>query len=255
MGNFTYLKQDDNKSVASAAVLTSSTADSTYPLANLKNASLSKLFRTTSVSSQYVEIDAGSAVECNLFGLANHNFTSAVTLQVKGGASPNPSTFTQTIDYRKHLAAKLITGTQTFRYWRFTIDDPTNTDGYLEMALLPLGLATTLGFNYEYGWRWLDEYVNLEHESEFGVPFVEELFNRVQMTLMFEPLLNSESTTLRTLYQDLKRNMKTLFWMPDSATADIFYGRLINHLDRTIGFRHRLSLILREDSKGRSIGA
>ena len=92
MGFLTYLKQADFQSQLTAATLSSSSESAVYPLDNLKDATLSKTFRTTGVASEWVEVDIGATADITLIGFLNHNFTSAATLTIKGGATIGIST-------------------------------------------------------------------------------------------------------------------------------------------------------------------
>lgn len=256
MSYFGYLTYDANLIPASATVLTSSSADANYPLANLSILPVAKTFRTTGITSESVSIDLGSAQAVDLIGLLNHNFTSGVTITVNGGSSSNPngSQFSTSITYRATDCFVALGAAQTWRYWKVIIADPSNTNSFLEMGYALLGSSTRPTFNYKYGAKFMDEYINLELRTEFGVPNVEEMYHHIKLQMDFWALAAStDAVQLRTLYQGLKRNLKPFFLIPDVAVNDGYFGRITNQLERLIEFYQSLTFQFEEDPRGRQI--
>lgn len=255
MGNFTYLANSDNKLVG--ATITPSTADSSYPIANLTSLPISKPFRFTGDTSENLQIDLGSALPIDLIALINHNLTNAATITVNAGASSNPdgSTFTTTITWRERDCFKLLSSPQTYRYWKIIIADSANPDTFIELGFAMLGDSTELGFNFRYGGQFIDEQHNLEVETEFGSPHVVELHDRVRILLPFNNVPAADAVTLRTLYRTLKRNLIPLFLIPDSAVNDGYFGRWVSQFEREDEFLRSVTMEFLQDGRGDRIGA
>jgi len=105
----------------------------------LKDDRLSRVARTIAVDDQTFTFDLGSALAVKKFLLVDHNFTSSVTLTLEGNATNvwTAPSYTTSLTYGTYIYKDL--GTQTYRYWRLTVDDPTNTDTYLEISKIYLG--------------------------------------------------------------------------------------------------------------------
>lgn len=255
MGNFTYLRHDQNDYVS--AVLTVSSENVTYPKANSQALPISKPFRFTGCTSENIQIDLGSAKSIDLFALVNHNLTSAATITVNGGSSANPdgSQYTTTITWRQYDAFKYLASVQTWRYWKLIFANSTNPDGYVQLGYVMLGNATEFTFNFQYGWQFEDRYENQDLMSEFGVPFVAELYYQKRFALRFGPLSAANMDILRTLYTGAKRNLNPTFWIPDSAVNDGYLVRFENQLARLMDFYHSADLEMIEESRGKKIAA
>lgn len=74
----------NNLADASASVLTASSADASYPVANVANGHLQKVWRTgTTLTEEYINIDFGSSVEFSAILLAAHDLTVDDLLRFK----------------------------------------------------------------------------------------------------------------------------------------------------------------------------
>lgn len=104
-----------------SATLTASSASSTLPVTNLKNAQKTKVWRTgTSVAAEYVVIDLGSAQSVTCVILLNHNLTASDTLIALEGNSADSwgaPAFTQALT-RRAGAISAFFASQSYRYWR-----------------------------------------------------------------------------------------------------------------------------------------
>jgi len=107
----------------------------------LKDPRLSRIARTMDITSQSIVFDLGSAKAIDYFSIIKHNFTSSATIHIQGNATDvwtAPSidvTLTWTV---ANILYNWLTA-QTFRYWRITISDATNADGFISMSKVYLG--------------------------------------------------------------------------------------------------------------------
>jgi hypothetical protein len=255
MTNLTYLRNDEN--VAQLAILTSSTADGSYPLANLIAMPISKPFRFLTPTSQWINLELPGALSIDCFALINTNLTSAATITINAGSVSNPdgSQYTTTLPWRQHDNFKFLSAPQTYRYWKILVSDPTNLDGYIQIGYAMLGNCTTLDFNFAYGWHLIEERVNLEQQSEFGTPHIVDLYSQNRITMEFQNRIPAETATLLALYQALKRNYTPLLLAPDGEGIDAYFCRLISNFDQTVDFYRSVNLEFLEEPRGRSISA
>jgi len=125
-----------------ATLFYSSQANSTdYKAANLQNIFVGQPWRTDTDLGEWSKWDLGSAKLVKGFSLFNFNLTDAasVTLQASATDSWVPPDFSATLpittdpdgDVYKRLVYFLD---ETYRYWRLVISDPTNPDGYIQIA-------------------------------------------------------------------------------------------------------------------------
>ena len=257
MGNFSYLKYTDNKGSASATSITASTEATAYPSSNLKVLPIAKHWRSTGVTSENLQLDLGSAMAIDLFGIVNHNLTSSATITINGGSSANPGggEYTTTIAWREFDAFKLLAAAQTWRYWKFIFADTTNSDGYIRIGCLLLGDSTELTFHWQYGSSFRDSFVNTAKRSGGGVPYYEAIYGLRSQVFHFGPLTVSEMAVLRTLYRSLQGSANPLFVIPESQTNDGYFGRFVNDLDRKLDYQESCDLEFEEDGRGRDITA
>lgn len=113
---------------AAATVLSSSSADANYPLANLKNELRGLLWKTgVAVALEYVVFDLGSAQAVTSFIILDHDLLGTETLvKIQGNATDSwgAPTFSQTITVVVGAPITTVFASQSFRYWRFTFTKP-----------------------------------------------------------------------------------------------------------------------------------
>lgn len=106
----------------------------------LKDTRRSRIGRTLAVEDQTITFDLGSARAIDYIVIFNHNFTDSATVTIQANSSdlwttpPVDQTLTvaDVINYN-------FSSSQTYRYWRLTVDDDTNTDTYLEISKVYIG--------------------------------------------------------------------------------------------------------------------
>jgi hypothetical protein len=242
-----FLAHPDNNVVS--ATVSESSQSSTYPAVNVRSLPISQPWRTTGITSEYVEFDLGSAHSITLIALINHNLTSGATITVKAGASANPSTFTQVMTWRKYDAFVVIAA-QSYRYWRITFADTGNTNSYLSVGYIMLGAYTQMNAGFAYAFPFADVQANLSLPTEFNVPHNVALAYQVQFSLTFSNLTDTNMNVIRALFLEVFKNVYPFFWIPDSAVNDAYLMRFGNDFTRTMDFYRSATVSLIEDSRG-----
>jgi hypothetical protein len=259
MANLAYLTTADNKLVGST--ITCSSEDANYPKANLTAMPISKPFRFTGKTSENLQIDLLSAYAITFISLVNHNLSSGATVTITSGVAANPSGNSQTITWRSRDMYKIFAA-QNYRYWKIVFADAGSSESVISLGYVMVGISTTLGFNFAYGWQMQDENINLNVESAYGTPHVAELFSLVRIMLPYRKLNSTNAGTLRTLYQTVKMNVTPLFIVPDADLADCYFGRFDGALSRTIDYgggsaygAQDMDLSFVSESRGRALTA
>jgi len=125
----------DNKIFS--AELTASSENLNLPVENLQKFQTIAKFRTVVKSNQWVKI-AGN-ITANSFWILNHNLTSSAVVKVQGS---NYSDFSY-IEFEEQAVIDeriyIDFDEKTFNFWRVTIDDPTNSNNYLELGYIFIG--------------------------------------------------------------------------------------------------------------------
>jgi hypothetical protein len=137
----------DNK--VDSATLTEQSEDANYPAENVQDTSLIKVWRSATVAGVYVTIDAGTGatIIADAAIVAGHNLTASSETHILAGSTESALTAAATIDttmtYRSGIILNYFTST-TERWWRFTFEDASNTNSYLSVGRLFLGLKLDL---------------------------------------------------------------------------------------------------------------
>ncbi|MCB2188812.1 MAG: hypothetical protein KQJ78_20525 [Deltaproteobacteria bacterium] len=154
-----------------AATLTAFTEAVTRPAANLQDRYRTRVWRSTALAGQWVRLDFGAAVPCDMLALVSHNLTGGSQVTIKAGTSAgDDSLYSGTFDGHDPIFGTDDVGNDEMtaggyplpgyetdwwpngpvqciylpaaveaRYWEIRFDDPDNPDGYIEMGRLGLG--------------------------------------------------------------------------------------------------------------------
>ena len=255
-----FLSHDDNKAVATATIITASSANATYPASNMKLLPITKVWRSVAavLSSVTLLFDLGSAMTITAAGLVNANLTSAATLLLEAGTTSAVSDFSVTLSYvRLYDWIRWLSPSQSYRYWRFTLTDAANGDNYLEVGYPILGNATVLTSAQAYGWHQITEYFNQSPRSEFGVRNTAQMWDRMRFSFDLRNKAAAEVTTFRTIYTTAKMDVTPLLFIPDTSTPthDGFFGVFTRPFDRVKNFRDDVSMEFVTESSGKKVVA
>ena len=111
-------------------------------------------WRSTSVSSQSLTFDLGSAQQPSVLAVLDHNFTSGASIVLQGANNSGfaPVGTSRAVPWQSGaLLYFLGEPLSTFQYWRLQISNPGNPDGYLRISELFLGGYTRLERTFELG--------------------------------------------------------------------------------------------------------
>jgi hypothetical protein len=127
-----------------STAITVLTVATNYPFTNAQDQRLSQQYRTTAVTSQTIILDLGIAKSISTAAIISHNFTSNVSVTIEGNTTNSwPGATSKTIIYNAGMMVNFFTPV-SYEWWRFTINDTTNTNGYLSLGRLWLGDYLTI---------------------------------------------------------------------------------------------------------------
>ena len=133
--------------IDAASAPTCLTTDLLYPAANIQNGRLSKRWRSTSPTAQTVVVNLGSAMSVDTIAILGHNLSTSSTLTIEAHTSDSwgtPALSAVTLTHSTSAVLKFLSASQSYQYWRFTLDDATNSDAYVEAGRLWLGEYLTI---------------------------------------------------------------------------------------------------------------
>lgn len=215
--------------ISDAATITGSDSVGDMTISNLNKRSLKRKYRSLELSSLEINVDLGSAQNINFFALIAHNLTSLATITVQAGTTDAVSDYSSgslsgitgaDAGFDRQAFFKFLTSGQNYQYWKFTISDASNPDGYIEFGRLYLSNAFQPEINIDYGVAWGHEDRSLISETVNGetVPLIRPIKKTCNWSLSF----GSESEMFGTLFDiDRLRGMsKDVIFIedPDATT-------------------------------------
>lgn len=223
-----YLKDSDNE-IKHGATMSVYSENSNYPKENLWTLPISQPYRTAtgSITSEYILIDLGYDRTVSCIALVNHNLVDGAVITVNYGSDNTVgSTLSGGITYRAGTAWEVFSDiTSSDRYWKISIENEENPDGFLSIGYLLIGDYTAVTQMWAYGWEKTRIHNNIRLASEYGTPMVGQLYERNHYRL---PLINVTETNMDSLVavvNDLDRDVTPLFFIPDTSDTDGYFGR------------------------------
>lgn len=254
----------NNLADATATTVTASEAATGFPASNIQETFRQVRWRSNNVTgTKTVTFDLGSSKALTVAGLLDHNMTSAATVQLRK-SSDNfvandvlVATFTmsRTDDDSETVildpAVAYITSTSE-RYWRISIADSGNADGYVEMGRVFLGTYTEMTKNYMVGWGIKPVDLSIRRRSLNGVVHVNVKPQYRTLDLAFRVVTRVQKDAIRKIADSIGANKAAWFDVdPDNAARDLYviYGRLaeVPRFENTRWNLWSLSLTIEED--------
>jgi len=221
-----------------SATVTATSEAASMPASNLNKVQPSDVWRSAALTGQVIEIDLGSARAVDLVALMFSNLTSAATWRIQAGSTTGVTDYdygtetawagaTENTD-RPH-AMVYLPAAQTYRYWKITLTDAANPDGYFEAGRLILADALQFTRNHAYGAGRGFNDLSTTREAFGGQLLLEDRAKRPVVT--FE----ANWLTAEEMERDLLELQRTItgavFAMlnPDASTyrqGRMYYGKL-----------------------------
>lgn len=219
-----------------SGTLTYSSQDSNFPASNTQHPWLSKTWRSTTViTEQWLKIYLGtSPAAVSVFIIKNHNLTSGATLRLQGNNIDDWTSvsYDATIAVNEDIIVHFLPSALSLSYWKISIFDNENSDGFLEIGRIYLGSYTSLSKNFTEGWRdYIDDKSLVAHSEGHQLSAIEREKIR-HLFYLFRSITDSDKQTLEDIFFS-KGLSKDLFICEDSdyANEKAFYVRFASPLD------------------------
>lgn len=124
---------------------------STLPARNLATENRNEPWRSTGCASEWIKAHLAGPAAVGAVAIVSGNLTASATVRVQANASddwsapPFDVALTPWVATRTGVLFAMLASVQTYEWWRLTFADATNTDGYIEIGVLPFGPVFDLG--------------------------------------------------------------------------------------------------------------
>lgn len=250
------------------ATLTADSEDSIYPKAQLVDDNAASAFRTEDAAAEYhVVADFGAAVDLESVFLGNVNFRTSATVRIQANATNTwggPS-ISETIDCSalgnvlrgKNLYHKVTTSPHSYRYWRLSISDISNPDGFYQVGEWWLGNDVALATNFTNDDVYTIQRNNVILATEWLQKYVYARTKMKTFTYEWANIPASMRDVLLTLEYTLQGSRYPFVWIPEGATLprESFFMRLSNELEvrRIAPLLFTVSLRMEEEAVGATL--
>jgi len=200
-------------SLVDAATITSSTEATDLTDDQAVNYFPGKKWRTTADTSQWIKFDLGSAKALTCIGIFGHNFASGATVTLEGHTADSWGTpdFTQTLEIVTDGNSNVLTQIVEFfastskRWWRITIEDGSNPDGYIEIGRIMAGAYYEFVVNYSNGAQ--KTLVDPSHfqETMAHQPYVSKSVVHWRYSIAFNSMLDTQMKKLEAIVRQIGR--------------------------------------------------
>lgn len=220
----------------------SSTASGDYSANNLNTDVIEEAFRSGPSSASLVTLtsDTGlsQGVPLDTIAILGHNLTKSATVQVQGSNDPffgsiNISfNMTTELENMYYIAPSFPTLLGQNRYWRFVIQDPTNSSGYIEIGAILYGASHIFSvlesFNnpINRGFKHFKDVLNTEGFTNVMNDRALKKF----LKLRFEKLnfFNRNYSILEDMIMFARESLKVLVIpTPEFASRFAIYGKIV----------------------------
>jgi hypothetical protein len=219
--------------LVNSATITSTTENPDYLFSTaLVDSRLSRVGRTIDVTSQDVKFSFSSAVDVTYIAMTAYNLTSSATVKLQANTSDSWTTPAYELTLTQFDTWCVGTFTkQTYRYWRLTIDDSTNTDGYIEIGYVFLGEALTMpGMNRA---MIIPQKTNsVSSKSISGQLYGDKRLNYKSAEIKCDVIEETERQLIKTFfdYVDVITPFVLLIWEDDLDVEEPIYCNLTEEL-------------------------
>lgn len=208
--NFNLVTQDQT-------VITGSNENAFFPASNLKDERTTKVFRSTTTSSEIVfdfitteEVD--SILLCPSFK-TGWGFNNTITVEANATNTWGAPAFTTTIlpadiDEQFEMAVKEFTA-QSYRFWRLSFTGV----AYVEVSKVFIGKLNNIGGrSVSFGWSYLNTDLSVSTFNRYGQKFTDIVTSQKRMAFNIENLTKDQVDEFFEVY-DYNRTFRPFFFM------------------------------------------
>jgi len=213
-----------------------------FPITNVQEQRLSVRYRSTSASGQTIIIDLGAAQTVTTAAILGHNISasasaSSILVSANSSASFTAGNVIATLTRDANAIVKFFTGV-SFQHWQFSIDDPSNTDGYIEIGRLWLGDYLTVDpsslLDFTVTKRRSDMVAFGKNRQKYATPG--ENWRRFELS--FPATGGSMLTAIQTMYDAVGNHSSLIFCNFDTDVSYSLVYPVYASVEGDISFRH-----------------
>jgi hypothetical protein len=218
------------------ATITASSENPSYDFTTAFNDTrLSRVGRTTAISSQWIKFVFASAITIDYVAILAHNLTAGATVVLQGNSSDSwtSPTFTQSLTITDSIVQHFTS--KTYRYWRITITDSSNADGYIEIG----NVFLTTGLSWPAA--NLDSIRSLNTNSTASKSVSMQLYgdkktNFSGFEISFDSVTNAQKILLEAMFRDVDiiKPFILLFWENNLDVEPPLYCNFIQGFSWTL---------------------
>ena len=203
------------------ATITSSSEVSTLPDFNVIHPFVAKKWRTTADTGQWIKFDMGTAHKITMLAMFGHNLSSAAVVKIEANATDSWATPSLSRTMTWNAQAMVDFFDETYRWWRITIEDGANTDGYIEIGRICAGeyyepeinIVETLSKNIN------DPSTRQESEGRQGYAIEKEPYRTI--SVQFIGIDRDQQLELEAMFREVKTIYPIVFALdPDNYPED-----------------------------------
>ncbi len=188
------------------SLITANSEVPSLPVTFLQNQQIGKPFRSLAIAGLTIEVNFGSAQGVQQFALRKHNISLAgVTITLSGAtnAAFSPTAVSVGITPAADILLFDWGGTvQNFQYWKLEIEDPSNTDAFIELGYVFLGEFDEFDLpNGTVATSKVDPAVNRSNFDGSFVSFSKTKFRRIDFKI--SPTQQVDRRRLETIYDEV----------------------------------------------------
>jgi hypothetical protein len=213
-----------------------STASGDFGISNVNTDIVEQVWRSQVITGVQLTCDTGlpQGVFLDTLAILNHNLTTSASVLLEGDDDPlfgSPG-FSQSLSITANDSYWVSPSLplEGFRYWRFTIDDSTNTDAYLQIGTIIFGEATIfVGENFSNPLRLKKTHFSDKVYTEGFTNVSNDRAFKKSIALTFNNLVISGGnyTNLAEIIGTARTNLKCL-WIPTPKYPERYavFGKL-----------------------------
>ena len=236
-----------------SATITSSSEEGALIDDNVVDDFVSKVWRSTATTDQWLKFDLGAAATLTSIGIFGHNFTSAATIQVQATSSDGfgtigngtadnrmawSTTFTiSTDDDSKVIDKSVVFFSQKYRWWRLTMrDGAATTDAYMEVGRVMGGAywEATNNFRFDFTKQYADP--SLRDETEGQQLYTKARTKYWTYLLQWSYMTRADQDKVETIFRNIGRAEPCMVSLDpdDYPTLESIYGWLNSDIEFTM---------------------